>query len=255
MGYLHEGHLSLITIARQESDVVVVTLFINPAQFGPSEDFERYPRDLKRDMALAEQSGADILFTPEVRAMYPEGFQTYIEVSEVSSMLEGKMRPAHFRGVTTVVAKLFNLTKPHVAVFGQKDAQQAFIIRQMVRDLNIDTRIVVAPIVREKDGLAMSSRNIYLSAEERNNALSLYRSLNHGKEKIGAGERSLSTVRKEIEKIILGSSPTSIDYIAFLNPETFQETDMIKPPALLIALAVRFGSTRLLDNILIDIPA
>lgn len=254
MGYLHEGHLSLIKLAKQQSDVVITTIFVNPTQFGPEEDFERYPRDLERDRNLAQEAGTDILFTPEAKAMYPEGYRTYVEVTEVSSILEGKIRPTHFRGVTTVVAKLLNLTKPHVAVFGQKDAQQAFIIRQMVRDLNIDTQIAVAPIVREADGLAMSSRNVYLSPQQRKNALSLYRSLQYAKAAIEAGERSVSALRKGMEDLLRKSEPTRIDYIAFLKPETFQEVELLKPPSVLIALAVRFGSTRLLDNILIDIP-
>ncbi|HWP83103.1 MAG TPA: pantoate--beta-alanine ligase [Bacteroidota bacterium] len=255
MGYLHEGHLSLIKLAKQQSDVVITTIFVNPTQFGPEEDFERYPRDLERDRNLAQEAGTDILFTPEAKAMYPEGYRTYVEVTEVSSILEGKIRPTHFRGVTTVVAKLLNLTKPHVAVFGQKDAQQAFIIRQMVRDLNIDTEIAVAPIVREADGLAMSSRNVYLSPQQRKNALSLYRSLQYAKATIEAGERSVSALRKGMEDLLRKSEPTRIDYIAFLKPETFQEVELLKPPSVLIALAVRFGSTRLLDNILIDIPS
>jgi pantoate--beta-alanine ligase len=255
MGYLHRGHTSLIEKAREVSDQVITTIFVNPTQFGPGEDFERYPRDAERDRLLASAAGTDVLFFPDVREMYPEGYATYVEVENVSSILEGKFRPTHFRGVTTVVLKLLNITKPHVAVFGQKDAQQAFIIQKMVRELNLDVAIVVAPIVREPDGLALSSRNIYLNETERANATVLFKSLQHAERRVHAGERSVATLRSEMQELIAGGKPTQVDYIAFIQPDRFQEVERIEPPAVLIALAVRFGSTRLIDNLLIRIPS
>jgi pantoate--beta-alanine ligase len=255
MGYLHRGHTSLIEKAREVSDQVITTIFVNPTQFGPGEDFERYPRDAERDRLLASAAGTDVLFFPDVREMYPEGYATYVEVENVSSILEGRFRPTHFRGVTTVVLKLLNITKPHVAVFGQKDAQQAFIIQKMVRELNLDVAIVVAPIVREPDGLALSSRNIYLNETERANATVLFKSLQHAERRVHAGERSVATLRSEMQELIAGGKPTQVDYIAFIQPDRFQEVERIEPPAVLIALAVRFGSTRLIDNLLIRIPS
>ena len=198
MGYLHEGHLSLIKVARGKSDIIVVTIFVNPTQFAPSEDFERYPRDFEGDRRLAEEAGCDILFAPETSDMFPEEFLTYIEVEKLSRILEGKSRPTHFRGVTTVVGKIFNITKPHVAVFGQKDAQQATIIKRMVRDLNFDTEIIVAPIVRESDGLAMSSRNVYLNPEERKDALVLRRALDLAGKLIQDGERDAKKIIQQL---------------------------------------------------------
>jgi pantoate--beta-alanine ligase len=253
MGYLHEGHLSLIRRAREEADVVVTTIFVNPTQFGPGEDFEQYPRDVERDQQLAAEAGTDILFLPTSAAMYPEGYSTFVQVEGASSMLEGKFRPMHFRGVTTVVAKLFNITKPHVAVFGQKDAQQAFIIQTMARELNMDVRLLVAPIVREADGLAMSSRNVYLSPAERERATALYTSLKHTEQRIQQGERSVRTLRSELETLLRAAEPTAVDYIAFVRPDQFREVETFEPPSVLIALAVRFGSTRLLDNIVVPI--
>jgi pantoate--beta-alanine ligase len=253
MGSLHRGHTSLIERARRLADVVVTTIFVNQAQFGPSEDYARYPRDFAHDRTLAEQAGTDIVFAPEAADMYPPGYQTFVTVEGVSGVLEGRFRPTHFRGVTTVVTKLFLAVKPHVAVFGQKDAQQAFIIRQMVRDLNIDTEIVVEPIIRDEDGLALSSRNVYLSADERRNALVLPRSLKHAEERIRSGERSVERLRAELTKIISGGHPASVDYIAFLRPESFTETDTVAPPGVLIAVAACFGTTRLIDNILVTI--
>jgi len=253
MGYLHRGHTSLIEDARKRADVVVVTVFVNPTQFAPHEDYARYPRDFDRDRRLSEEAGADIVFHPEVGEMYPEGYQTFVEVSSVSEILEGAVRPAHFRGVATVVAKLFLATKPHVAVFGQKDAQQAFIVRRMVRDLNIDVEIIVAPIVREDDGLALSSRNVYLTPSERQRATVLFRSLRRAEERIRAGDRSVGSVRREMMKILQSGEPTGVDYVAFVAPATFQEIQKIEPPGVLIALAVRFGTTRLIDNTLIQL--
>jgi pantoate--beta-alanine ligase len=255
MGSLHTGHTSLIERARSLADIVVTTIFVNPMQFGPSEDFSRYPRDFDRDQSVARSAGTDIIFNPDDAEMYPAGFSSKVEVEGVSNILEGAIRPGHFRGVTTVVAKLLNITKPHSAIFGQKDAQQAFIIRTMVKDLNMDIDIVLAPIVREADGLALSSRNVYLNKAERKNALVLYQSLQHAAERIRQGERSLATLRKEMIERIQSGAPSHIDYVAFLHPATFSETEHLEPPEILIALAVRFGSTRLLDNFIIPITS
>lgn len=254
MGYLHEGHLSLIAIAKKRCDEVVLTLFVNPLQFGKGEDFQRYPRDPEADTQKAEAAGATVLFAPSQEEMYPKGFSTAVEVQGASSILEGAFRPGHFSGVATVVAKLFLITQPHLAVFGQKDAQQAFIIRRMARDLNIGAEIVIAPIVREKDGLAMSSRNVYLSPDERNRATALYRSLLKGKEMTEKGEQSLSAVKEAMLSILVAAKPTQIDYIAAVDPETFTELDTIRGKNMLIVLAVRFGTTRLLDNIIAERP-
>jgi pantoate--beta-alanine ligase len=253
MGYLHAGHTSLMERTRRQSDAVITTVFVNPTQFGPGEDYERYPRDFEHDRALAARAGTDVLFVPDVREMYPEGYATYVEVEQVSRMLEGKFRPTHFRGVTTVVLKLLHITKPHLAVFGQKDAQQAFIVRKMVRELNLDVAIDVAPIVREPDGLAMSSRNVYLSPSERARATVLFRSLQLAEQRIQAGERSVESVRTAMLNLIASGNPTQVDYVAFVRPETFQEIQEIEPPAVLALLAVRFGSTRLIDNMLINV--
>lgn len=251
MGYLHSGHASLIVRARSLADVVIVSVFVNPTQFGPTEDFARYPRDFEHDSLVATESGADIIFAPAADAMYPAGFSTTVDAGEVTQQFEGKFRPTHFRGVTTVVAKLFNITKPHVALFGQKDAQQAFIIQKMVRELNFDIQIVIAPIVREPDGLAMSSRNTYLSPEERKRATALFRSLSHAKKRILEGETNVTLLRAEMLDILSASQPTSIDYIAFIDPYTFTELQSVEKGDVLIALAVRYGTTRLIDNILL----
>jgi pantoate--beta-alanine ligase len=253
MGYLHEGHLSLVRLARTLCDTVIVTLFVNPTQFGPNEDLERYPRDFERDQRLASLAGSDILFSPVAEDMYPDGYTTVVEVEGVSAILEGKFRPAHFRGVTTVVAKLLNITKPHVAVFGQKDAQQAFLIQKMARDLNFDVRIHVGPTVREHDGLALSSRNVYLDPNERSRATALFRSLKHAEALIQRGERSLERVRAEVADLLSEARPSKVDYIAFVKPDSFNEVESLEPPSVLVALAVWFGSTRLIDNMLIPI--
>jgi pantoate--beta-alanine ligase len=253
MGYLHRGHASLIERARSIADIVITTIFVNPIQFGPNEDFSRYPRDFEHDKTIAGDAGTDIIFLPDAAEMYPKGFNCIVEVEGASKILEGAFRPRHFRGVTTVVSKLFHITKPHIAVFGQKDAQQAFIIRNMARDLNFDIDIVIAPIVREADGLALSSRNVYLNETERKNALVLSRSLSNTAERIQQGERSVELLKKEMQYIIKSGNPTHIDYIAFVNPATFSEIEQVVPPNILILLAVRFGSTRLIDNSLISI--
>ncbi|MGD1044289.1 MAG: pantoate--beta-alanine ligase [Bacteroidota bacterium] len=249
MGYLHRGHASLIELARSRADVVITTIFVNPTQFAPNEDFNRYPRDLDHDKTIAEAAGTDIIFFPDVAEMYPQEYNSKVEVERVSKILEGTFRPTHFRGVTTVVAKLFHITKPHIAIFGQKDAQQAFIVQKMVKDLNFDIDILIVPIVREQDGLALSSRNVYLNETERKNALVLYHSLQHAAQRIHIGEKNVSNLRIEMENIIKNGNPTQIDYIAFVNPEIFKEVEIIEPPEVLVALAVRFGATRLIDNI------
>lgn len=254
MGALHEGHLSLIKIARAHAEVVVTTVFVNPTQFGPGEDFSRYPRTPERDAALASQAGSALMFMPDAKEMYPEGFLTSVQTDRVSGILEGAIRPTHFRGVTTVVAKLFHIVRPHTAVFGQKDIQQAFIIGKMIRDLNFDVELIVAPIVRETDGLAMSSRNMYLNPGERARATSLFHSLQRAESAVKNGERNPGHIREEMMEVLRSASPTAVDYVALLNPETFDEVTALPSPNLLIALAVRFGSTRLLDNMMIQVP-
>ncbi|MCS7083330.1 MAG: pantoate--beta-alanine ligase [Bacteroidetes bacterium] len=255
MGALHDGHLALVRMARQHADVVIVTLFVNPIQFGPHEDYARYPRDWQGDLHKADAAGVDILFAPSVEAMYPNGYQTYVVVTELSRPLEGAMRPGHFRGVTTVVSKLFHLTCPHVAVFGQKDAQQALIIRRMVRDLNFDVDILIHPIVREPDGLAMSSRNVYLSPQERAQAPVLYRALQWAEGQILSGERNPDRLIEGIRRILAEAHLARIDYVAVCDTERLDDVAELHPgQEVLVALAVRFGSTRLLDNILITVP-
>jgi pantoate--beta-alanine ligase len=254
MGYLHEGHLSLIRLAKEKSDVVITTIFVNPLQFAPNEDYDRYPRDFERDVKLAQSAGCDIIFHPSVEEMYPQNFLTYVEVDKLTKVLEGEFRPTHFRGVTTVVAKLFNITKPHIAVFGQKDAQQALIIKQMVRDLNFDIEIIVAPIIREPDGLAMSSRNVYLSDSERKDATVLYESLKLAEKLIENGERNSENIILKMEELIKSKPTAKIDYIAIVEPETLEKVETLSEgKEYLIALAVRIGSTRLIDNTIVKI--
>ena len=252
MGYLHEGHLSLLREAKKRCDVLVMSIFVNPTQFGPNEDFEQYPRDFDRDKNLAEKEGCDIIFYPEAKEMYPENYLTHVEVEKITTILCGASRPGHFRGVTTVVAKLFNAVKPHVAVFGQKDAQQAIVIKRMARDLNFDIDIVVAPIVREADGLAMSSRNIYLSPDERKQALVLNRSLAEAERLILSGEKSTTIIKKKMEEMINEQPDAKIDYVEILHPETLEfQTDIQSD--VLIALAVKIGRTRLIDNRIVQL--
>jgi pantoate--beta-alanine ligase len=252
MGYLHKGHLSLIAKAQRSCDVVITSIFVNPAQFSPNEDFARYPRNIEQDTQLCTSAGSTVLFVPPENEMYPEGYSTYVNVERLSSILEGKFRPTHFRGVTTVVAKLFSLTKPHKAFFGQKDAQQCVVIKKMVKDLNLGVEVVTAPIVREKDGLAMSSRNVYLSAEERSQALILYASLRRAHEMVDNGERNVAVVAGEVKQMIETKSSATIDYVAVVDAESLADIPSFERgiPAL-VALAVRFGSTRLIDNTII----
>jgi pantoate--beta-alanine ligase len=247
MGYLHEGHLALVRRAKELSDRVVVSIFVNPIQFAPGEDYQRYPRDLERDKALLEKEGVDVLFSPKAQEMYPPGFQTYVEVKELSSGLCGRYRPGHFIGVATVVLKLFNILQPDIAVFGEKDYQQLKVIQRMVQDLNLDVKIIPHPTVREEDGLAMSSRNTYLSPEERKSAIALYKALNLAEELINQGERRVATLKEKLKEFIESYPYTKVQYIEFVHPETLKEVERVDEPTLL-ALAVFVGKARLIDN-------
>ena len=251
MGYLHEGHLSLIREGRKRGDILVVSIFVNPTQFGPNEDLDKYPRDFERDKKLCEAEGVDYIFYPEAKDMYTEGYQTYVEVTELSKYLCGKSRPTHFRGVTTVVSKLFNIVQPDIAIFGRKDYQQLKIIERMVKDLNSPVEIIGMPIVREADGLAMSSRNKYLNPEERESALSLSRSLKIAEEMVKNGENDLRKIREEVKKFIDSFPHTKIDYVETTDPETLVTIDKLTDKGALLALAVWVGSARLIDNTLL----
>jgi len=250
MGFLHEGHLSLVRQARSENLSVVVSIFVNPTQFGPREDFSRYPRDLERDLALLEKDGADIVFMPPVAEMYPPGFNSWVEVAGVTGRLEGAVRPGHFRGVTTVVAKLFNIVQPNRAYFGQKDAQQAIVIKKMVADLDMNLEVITLPTVREPDGLAMSSRNTYLSPEERRAALVLYRALTLAQQLWAQGEKDAEKLRQEMLTLIQKQPLAKVDYVSIANNETLEELDTVTPPAL-VSMAVTIGKTRLIDNMVL----
>ncbi len=254
MGYLHEGHLSLIDIARNKCDEVVVSIFVNPSQFSPNEDFTKYPRDIKRDSKLIEDRGASVLFSPSSEEIYPDYFQTWVEVEEVTKPLEGESRPTHFKGVTTVVSILFNIVKPNVAVFGQKDAQQAAVIQRMVKDLNYGIDIITAPIVREMDGLAMSSRNIYLNDTERKDALVLSRAISKAEEMIKNGETDSEKIIFIANEILRSPVTSSPDYFRIVNPITFKDASKInKGESYYILTACRIGKTRLIDNVLIEV--
>jgi pantoate--beta-alanine ligase len=250
MGYLHEGHLSLVRRAREECDHVVVSIFVNPTQFGPQEDLSKYPRDLDRDLSLLEPLGVDLVWMPTEDAMYPPGYQTWVEVEAITRPLEGAMRPGHFRGVTTVVAKLFNGVQPHKAYFGQKDAQQAAVIRQMTRDLSYPTEIVVCPIVREPDGLAMSSRNVYLDPEQRKAATVLSRSLRAAQVAYENGEREAETLRRKMKEVLAGEPLANVQYISCADYDTLEELETVTGKTLL-SMAVYIGKTRLIDNIVL----
>ena len=252
MGYLHEGHLTLMRQARAEQGFVIATLFVNPLQFGPTEDYAVYPRDLARDSKLAATTGIDVLFAPTVDEMYPAGngkTLTFVDVEKITATLCGASRPGHFRGVATVVTKLFNITEADVAYFGQKDAQQVTVIRQMVRDLNMNVRVVAVPIVREADGLALSSRNQYLSPTERQAALVLSKSLRLAETMLAGGNREASAILAAVTDCIAQEPLAAVDYIAMVDPQTLQPLTQISGSAL-VALAVRFGKTRLIDNLL-----
>ena len=250
MGYLHDGHLALVKRARAENPSVVVSIFVNPAQFGPREDFDKYPRDPQRDLALLDKERVDIVFMPSAAEMYPAGFNSWVEVEKVTERLEGASRPGFFRGVATVVTKLFNIIQPTRAYFGQKDAQQAIVIKKMVADLNMNLEIVTIPTVREPDGLAMSSRNTYLNPKERLAAIVLYQALSLAQKLWSQGERDAQRLRQEMMELIQKQPLATIDYVSVADAETLDELDTIRPPAL-VSLAVKIGSTRLIDNIVL----
>ena len=246
MGFLHEGHLSLVRMARKRCDHLIVSIFVNPTQFGPNEDLRRYPRNLKKDLRLLRKEGVDLVFNPSAKAMYPEGFKTYVEVTDWSKLLCGVSRPIHFRGVTTVVLKLFNILRPDLAVFGRKDFQQAVIIKKMAKDLNLNVRILTGRIVREPDGLAMSSRNMYLSKAHRNNAVVLYESLKWLRQAYVKGLRDTKLAENKMAMMIK-KKKGKIDYIAIVDKNTLEPVRKLRKGTL-VALAVFFGRTRLIDN-------
>jgi pantoate--beta-alanine ligase len=251
MGYLHDGHLALVKQARVENSVVVASIFVNPTQFGPTEDFKAYPRDTERDLAMLRKERTDIVFMPTAEEMYPEEFNSWVEVEKVTDRLEGSCRPGHFKGVTTVVAKLFNIVEPTRAYFGQKDAQQALVIKKMVADLNMNLEVIVAPTVRESDGLAMSSRNVYLNPQERQAATVLFKALTLAQNLRGKGERNAETIRQEMTSLISKEPLSKIEYVSIADAETLEELTEIDKSAI-ASLAVRIGKTRLIDNILLE---
>mgnify|MGYP003588196053 CR=1 FL=1 len=251
MGYLHDGHLSLVQIGKEHADDLVVSIFVNPTQFGPAEDLDKYPRNLERDLDLLKKAGVDAVFTPEAKAMYGDNFQTYVNLERLPAHLCGISRPVFFRGVATIVTKLFHIVKPHEAIFGEKDFQQLQVIRRLVKDLDFGIEIVGGPTVREPDGLAMSSRNAYLSPDERPAALSLYRSLVLAKEIAAKGERRSAAIISEARKLIGGFHNAKIDYISIFDPDTFEAPETVKEHTRM-ALAVWVGKARLIDNMAIN---
>lgn len=251
MGYLHEGHINLVRKARNTSENVVVSIFVNPTQFAEGEDLDKYPVDLQRDLKLLEKENVDAVFIPEKNEMYATDFQTYVENREISQKLCGVSRPTHFRGVTTVVAKLFNIIDPDYAVFGQKDAQQAMIIKTLVRDLNFNTEIIIEPIMREADGLAMSSRNKYLTAVQRKNAIVLSQCLQYAQTEFESGNKNITNIKQEIKNRISNIEDCRVDYVEFVNAINLQD-DIQKGDKVLLALAVFVGTTRLIDNIILN---
>jgi pantoate--beta-alanine ligase len=250
MGYLHEGHLVLVRRAREENPSVAVSIFVNPTQFGPREDFAQYPRDPERDLALLEKEGTDIVFMPSAEEIYPPGFDSWVEVGKITEKLEGAARPGHFRGVATVVAKLFNIVRPDKAYFGQKDAQQLVVIKKMASDLDMGIEIIAVPTVREPDGLAMSSRNTYLDVEERKQAVVLYQSLTLAQKLYADGTKDAKAIREQMTALIQQQPLAEIEYISIADTKTLEELDRVKPPAL-VSMAVRFGKTRLIDNVVV----
>jgi pantoate--beta-alanine ligase len=248
MGYLHEGHLDLMRMGRPLADHLIISIFVNPTQFGAGEDLDKYPRDLPRDTRLAESVGVDCIFNPEAADMYPQGYATYVNVEGITEGLCGASRPGHFRGVTTVVAKLFNIIEPDISVFGEKDYQQLAVIRRMVEDLDMNVKILAHGTVREEDGLAMSSRNKYLNPEERKNALVLNRSLKFAQDRVQSGERNAAAIKSEVEKMISSTPGCTIDYVEIVDPDLLNPLDTLETRAVM-ALAVRVGKTRLIDNI------
>lgn len=247
MGYLHEGHLSLVRRSKKENDITVVSIFVNPTQFGPNEDYNSYPRNLNRDASLLEKEDVDYVFIPEIEQMYPKDYSTYINEESLSRHLCGRSRPGHFRGVCTVVTKLFNIVKPNRAYFGQKDAQQFRVIRRMVRDLNMDVEVIECPIVREPDGLAMSSRNIYLSTEERNQALALNRSLKIAENLYRSGEKNTERMKEKIVQYLSSFDKIKIDYVEIVSEETLEPVEKIEGKVV-VAIAAWVGKARLIDN-------
>ena len=252
MGYLHEGHMSLVELARSGNEKVGVTIFVNPTQFAPEEDLDSYPRDLERDLALLRKAGVDLVLVPDNNEMYPPGFQTSVELAQITKPLEGNSRPTHFSGVATIVAKLFNIFQPSAAYFGQKDVQQTIVIKKMVRDLNFDLQIIIGPTVRESDGLALSSRNAYLDAEERAAATVLYRALTAAEQAVLEGQTDGDELRRLMRKIIEAEPLAMLDYISASDPNTMLELDTVGRDVLL-STAVFFGRTRLIDNILVTV--
>ena len=252
MGYLHGGHLSLVRKSIQNADATVVSIFVNPAQFGPQEDFKEYPRDFNRDMELLKKEGVDYVFFPDSVEMYPQGYKTYVQVQDLEEKLCGHSRPGHFKGVCTIVLKLFNIIDPDVAFFGQKDAQQAVILRKMVEDLDLDVIIKVLPIIRDVDGLALSSRNEYLNSREREAALTLHRSLQEAKKMIEAGERRAGNIIKRIEEMMRQEPLARIDYIEIVDLDELKPVERIEDETLL-ALAVFVDKTRIIDNMMVEI--
>ena len=251
MGYLHDGHLALVKQARAENSVVVASIFVNPTQFGPTEDFKTYPRDTERDLAMLRKERTDIVFMPSAEDMYPKGYSSWVEIEKVTDRLEGSCRPGHFKGVTTIVAKLFNIVEPTRAYFGQKDAQQASVIKKMVADLNMNLEVIVAPTVRESDGLAMSSRNVYLNPQERQAATVLFKALTLARNLRGKGEKNADTIREEMTFLISKEPLAEIEYVSIADAKTLEELTKIDRPAL-ASLAVRIGKTRLIDNIVLE---
>ncbi|MDP2730696.1 MAG: pantoate--beta-alanine ligase [Dehalococcoidales bacterium] len=251
MGYLHDGHLALVNQARSENSTVVVSIFVNPTQFGPTEDFKSYPRDIKRDLAMLEKAKTDIVFMPSAAEMYPPRFSSWVDVEKITEQLEGAVRPGHFRGVATVVAKLFNIVRPARAYFGQKDAQQMTVIKKMVTDLNMNLEVVACPTVREPDGLAMSSRNTYLKPEERKAAAVLYQSLKLAQQLWSQGEKDAEKIRRQVMELIQKQPLARIEYVSIADNETLEELDVVKPPAL-VSLVVKIGKPRLIDNVVLE---
>jgi len=250
MGYLHEGHLSLVRRAKAENRSAVASIFVNPTQFGPKEDFASYPRAPQRDLEMLESVGTDVVFMPEAEEMYPPGMDTWVEVKGITDVLEGARRPGHFRGVATVVTKLFNIVEPTRSYFGQKDAQQVRVIQKMVRDLNMNTEVIVCPTLREPDGLAMSSRNVYLKPDERRAAVILWKSLELARKLWAEGERDAGRIRREMTALIQTEPRAAIDYVSIADAETLRELDRIEGPVL-VSLAVKVGKPRLIDNIIL----
>jgi len=252
MGFLHEGHISLIRQSKKKCDVTIVSIFVNPAQFGPAEDFNSYPRDIEKDNKLLENEGVNHLFIPPTEEIYPKNFQTFVNVEYLTKKLEGEFRPTHFRGVSTVVSILLNSVQPEFAFFGQKDAQQLAVIKQMVKDLNLDVGIISCPIVRESDGLAMSSRNVYLSSSERKEALVLYKSLELAKKLISSGERRANIILSKMNELFTKIPSSNLDYIKIVDADTFEIVDQLaEGKDYFILVACKFGKTRLIDNALL----